>query len=153
MKNIKSIFILVFTLVFLSAGGLGIVYSKINDTSEAADPAVHLKQKNFALLVQKVPHIQVGIKTYQMMKESGTNVQDFEIVICGKVLEELQQGSAHAEVIAGGIKEGIKFTVCGLSLKKFEIKEENLLPGLTPVPNGIIRGFELQEQGYSTIEL
>ena len=57
--------------------------------------------------------------------------------------QELKQGSAA----------GVTYNLCGLSLKQFSIDPETLVDGVEIVPNGLTYMFDLQQQGYTTVEL
>lgn len=118
-----------------------------------SDNQIQIQSKtgeDYALLIRKVNHLKAALKTVDMMKEGDRTVDNFEVVICGKSVTEL---SDHTDLIGQATESGISLSVCGMSLNKFSVAEDELPQGVRVVPNGLIRLFDLQEQGYKTIAL
>ena len=55
--------------------------------------------------------------------------------------------------IEAGLAAGVTFKVCGMSLDKFKIAPTELTEGATIVPNGLTYMFDLQQEGFITVEL
>lgn len=107
--------------------------------------------QSYAMLVRNFNHLNAAIKTVRMMEEDDANsIHHFEVVICGKIVTEFND---NADLIDDATQAGIKLSACGMSLNKFSITEGELPQGVGVVPNGLIRIFDLQEQGYKTITL
>lgn len=131
-----------------------VIALKVNAESIGGDyTIIKPKEAKYALLIRETKHIAIAVKTAQQLKEANPNYKQFEIVLCGKSVMQLINNKEVDDIINKGINLGIKFSVCQLSLDKFEIKSTDLPDGLKVVPNGLIRIFELQDEGYKTIEL
>lgn len=50
-------------------------------------------------------------------------------------------------LLTGGLTMG----ACQITMKRQNIKPEELIEGLPPIPSGVVRVMELQEQGYAYI--
>jgi hypothetical protein len=95
-----------------------------------------------------------------------TNVQNFVDVVGWKNIEALElvvHGPGLRPFIAKGIDPevrgkvealltgGLKMGACQITMKRQNIKLEELIEGLPPIPSGVVRVMELQEQGYAYI--
>lgn len=89
------------------------------------------------------------------MKASGKDYDAFEVVVCGKVVNELidKEHKQLPNMLKQAEELEVRFSVCGMSLDKFSISPEQLPEQFELVDNGLIRIFELQENCYYTIEL
>jgi intracellular sulfur oxidation DsrE/DsrF family protein len=47
---------------------------------------------------------------------------------------------------------GMKMGACQITMKRQNIKPEELIEGLPPIPSGVVRVMELQEKGYAYIK-
>ncbi|NGP87663.1 DsrE family protein [Fodinibius halophilus] len=109
------------------------------------------KNNNYALLVRNYNHLKAAVKTVEMMTEDNPNtVNKFEVIICGKKITDIQK---HQPLIKRAKQKGITLTACGMSMNKFSMDKEELPKGIGVVPNGLIRIFKLQDDGYKTITL
>ncbi len=106
--------------------------------------------QDYAMLIRSMNHLNAAIKTVQMLEDDARAVDQFEVVICGKIVAEL---SDNVNLIERATASGITLSVCGMSLKKFSIDKDELPRGVSIVPNGLIRMFDLQEKGYKTVAL
>lgn len=146
MKSYKSI-----QLVIIVLFSLGL---PLNMTAQSA----HCKDENvkkYALLVRNSEHMGAALKTASQMVESGTHYEAFEVVICGK--EVMKLANKENKQLSGMLQQAqdlkVSFSVCGMSLNKFNISPEELPDQFEVVNNGLIRIFELQENCYYTLEL
>lgn len=113
-----------------------------------------VKEKKYALMVSQEEHIKVAVKTSEdLFTGAKYKAKDFEVIICGKAVESLKAQGELEAIVQEGIANGIKFKVCGISMEKAKVAESDLIKGITVVPNGLLRMFDLQEVGYYTIEL
>jgi hypothetical protein len=95
-----------------------------------------------------------------------TNIQNFVDVVGWKNIEALElvvHGPGLRPFIAKGIDPevrgkvealltgGLKMGACQITMKRQNIKLEELIEGLPPIPSGVVRVMELQEQGYAYI--
>lgn len=106
--------------------------------------------EDYALLIRKVNHLKAALKTVDMMKKNTETIDHFEVVMCGKSVTQLNDNAA---LVRQASQAGITLSACGMSLNKFSIAEDELPQKIKVVPNGLIRLFDLQEQGYKTIAL
>lgn len=103
------------------------------------------------MLIRNMNHLNAAIKTVQMLEEDGQkSVANFEVVICGKEVKNLRK---HSDLICSAKEHNIRLSACGMSMEKFSVKNSALPAGVDIVPNGLIRIFELQENGYQTVTL
>ena len=116
------------------------------------DPA-H-ENKNYAVLISQPNHVVAAVDTGETLTaESKFQRGEFVIMACGKSVEAFVKGSEFSEVIAKGVEAGIKYQICGMSLKQFKVAPESLMEGLEVVPNGLTYIFELKLKGFTTLEL
>lgn len=110
--------------------------------------------KNYAVLISQPNHVVAAVDTGETLtEESKFHRGEFVIMACGKSVEAFVKGSEFSEVIAKGIEAGIKYRICGMSLKQFKVAPESLMEGFEVVPNGLTYIFELKLNGYITLEL
>jgi len=51
-------------------------------------------------------------------------------------------------LLTGGMKMG----ACQITMKRQNLKMEDIIEGLPPIPSGVVRVMELQEQGYAYVK-
>lgn len=105
---------------------------------------------NYALLVRNYNHLKAAIKTVDMLTKEGRTVEHFEVVLCGKKITQINK---NRDLIKKAQKTGITVTACGMSMNKFSMTKSDLPDSVRVVKNGLIRIYDLQEQGYKTITL
>ena len=111
-------------------------------------------KNNYVVLTKKVPQLKPIILTAEALKaQDRDNYGVFQVIICGKTVEELTDKDDMKPFLEAAQKANVKIVVCGFSMKKFEVKAEDLPEELQVVPNGILYDFELQKKGYLSIEL
>lgn len=111
---------------------------------------------NLLFLLRKKEHLAQALVTAEQLRkpEAATTVRagKIMIILCGEEVKMLADTSS-ALLIRKAKFLNVDIAGCGLSLGKFNIKKEQLLPGVEYVPNGFIKAFELQKQGYLSVEL
>lgn len=85
-----------------------------------------------------------------MLTKEGRTVEHFEVVLCGKKITQINK---NRDLIKKAQKTGITVTACGMSMNKFSMTKSDLPDSVRVVKNGLIRIYDLQEQGYKTITL
>jgi intracellular sulfur oxidation DsrE/DsrF family protein len=107
-------------------------------------------------LLRKKEHLAQALVTAEQLRqpEAATTIHAGKImvILCGEEVKMLAD-TASASLIRKAKLLNVDIAGCGLSLGKFSIKKEQLLPGVQYVPNGFIKAFELQKQGYLSVEL
>ena len=83
----------------------------------------------------------------------GKKFGDFQVVVCGKTVQDLTNEETMIGFIKQAEKAGVTINACGFSLKKFGVDRSKLPESLQVVENGILHNFELQKKGYLSIEL
>jgi intracellular sulfur oxidation DsrE/DsrF family protein len=110
---------------------------------------------NLLFLLRQTEHINQALKTIEQLKTSGTSLKagKVKIIVCGEAVTAL--GSKEAEVWVDRISKypDVSIMACGLSLTKFNKTPADLVKGIDYTENGFIKAFELQKQGYLSVEL
>lgn len=110
--------------------------------------------QSFGMLVRTEEHIRASVKTAsELLKSAKFKTDHIELIICGEAVELLKKGSPIEDVLKKAIDMKVRIVACGMSMEKQKVNKESLLPGIEIEPNGLIRIFELQIQGYKTVEL
>ncbi len=147
------------TLINISKGLLfAILFVGLSYSSEAQNVPCKANEKglnSYAILVRTTQHMGAALKTAKQLSEAGKSYEAFEVVVCGKVVKELADKSNEAvsKMLTEAVSLNVKFSVCGMSMEKFEVQPQELPKPLEVVDNGLVRIFELQENCYYTIEL
>lgn len=107
-------------------------------------------------MLRQKEHINQAIKTIESLKTNNTSkliVGNIVIIVCGEAVVNLTTEDAKTWV--GQIEQykNVSIMACGLSLDKFQKKEEDLVSGIKYTRNGFIKAFELQKLGYLSVEL
>ncbi|WP_300441470.1 sulfur reduction protein DsrE [Christiangramia sp.] len=138
-KLILGVFLL--TLTFSNA---------VNAQTSKQEDHLH----NYVVLTKKIPQLQPIILTAEALaEEDGESFGDFQAIICGKTVQELTNKEMMKDFIEKAEKAPVKIVICGFSLKKFKVNKEDIPEELEMVDNGILHDFQLQKQGYLSIEL
>ncbi|MCP2044307.1 DoxX family membrane protein [Pontibacter sp. HSC-36F09] len=110
--------------------------------------------KKYAVLISQPNHLKAAVNTAETItKESRYQRESFVVMACGKSVEAFVKGSSMAQELEKGKAAGITYRVCGMSLKQFNIDASTLIEGVEVIPNGLTYMFDLQQQGYKTVEL
>lgn len=110
--------------------------------------------KNYAVLISQPNHLKAAVNTAETITaNSPYNRESFVVMACAKSVEAFVKGSNMAGDFEKGKAAGVTYRVCGMSLKQFNIDPATLVDGVEIVPNGLTYMFNLQQQGYITVEL
>lgn len=136
---------LLLLLVYLSISSVG--YSQKDTTG---------KKDDLLFLLRQTEHIDQAIKTVaQIQANANTTLKpgNIVIVVCGEAVTKL--GTEEAEQWVKKIKSQphISILACGLSLTKFNKSINDLAKGIGYTENGFVKAFELQKEGYLSVEL
>jgi intracellular sulfur oxidation DsrE/DsrF family protein len=77
---------------------------------------------------------------------------EVEVVAFGGGITLVKGDSSVAVDIAKLQAEGVKFVACQNSMRARHLELKDLLPGVTPVPSGIVEVVTKQEQGWIYIK-
>jgi intracellular sulfur oxidation DsrE/DsrF family protein len=114
------------------------------------------KKDNLLFLVRQTEHINQALKTVdQLQSKSNTTLKTGKVVIivCGEAITALAGKDAEAWVESIRKHPNVSIVACGLSLTKFNKTRSDLVQGIDYTENGFITAFELQKQGYLSVEL
>lgn len=119
-----------------------------------AQESMDIKKNDYVVLTSKVPQLKPILLTAESLAlEDAEHYGDFQIIICGKTVEDLKDKSIMHDFLHKAEAQNVKIVVCGFSLKKFHVEESELPKELEVVPNGILYNFQLQKKGYKSITL
>lgn len=87
-----------------------------------------------------------------LMSGLKPDVVEVEVVAYSEGINLVKVGSTMAEEIVALQGQGVKFVACQNSMRMRKLELKDLLPGLTPVPSGIVEVVTKQEQGWAYIK-
>lgn len=124
--------------------------------STLAFAQINKGKDDLLFMLRQKEHINQAIKTIESLKTNNTSkliVGNIVIIVCGEAVVNLTTEDAKTWV--GQIEQykNVSIMACGLSLDKFQKKEEDLVSGIKYTRNGFIKAFELQKLGYLSVEL
>ncbi|ELR71642.1 hypothetical protein C900_02450 [Fulvivirga imtechensis AK7] len=147
-KNIKTI---IMGLLIVTMGAL--FYQETRAINKETTETGPLKD-DFGILLRKGEHLKVAVRTAEEVQNNPKfNRGRFEIIVCGKEVEKLKKGSELTDTLEKAKEMGVEVKACGISLQKFGVSTSSLQPGIEVIPNGLMRAFELEKEGYLMIEL
>ncbi len=107
-------------------------------------------------LLRQSEHITQALNTVEQLQsnaETNLNPGKIVIIVCGEAVTKLSLPEAKTWVDKAGRHPNLSILAYGLSLKKFKITEKDLIKGIGYTENGFIKAFDLQKQGYLSVEL
>ncbi|MCO4755262.1 MAG: hypothetical protein KC478_12325 [Bacteriovoracaceae bacterium] len=113
-------------------------------------------QQNIALLVRKPNHLKVSLLTlYEMKKDqTGGGYKSASIIVCGKDgVESLKKGGVFSKDLLEIKDKEISVKACGVTMKKFDIRKNELDEKVEIVKNGLLEMIRLKRAGYLGIDL
>jgi intracellular sulfur oxidation DsrE/DsrF family protein len=81
----------------------------------------------------------------------GADSADIELVVYGPGIAMLKKDSVVAARLAGALKAGVRIAACQNSMRGFELQAADLVPGVTPVPSGVVELIRRQHSGYAYV--
>ena len=130
------------------------VLSIFSLTGCKAQTVKHSKENNYVVLTKKVLQLKPILLTVEdLKKEDAENFGDFQIIVCGKTVEDLTNKALMKDHINKAKSLGVKINACGFSLKKFGVDHKNLPKEISIVKNGILYDLQLQKKGYMSLGL
>jgi len=87
---------------------------------------------------------------YDLLIENGVLIEDYEIVVKGKVVTKLIKNSELEEFFQK-YKGKVTVSVCSVAMEKLGVAEETLFEGLQVTPTASVRMLQLQANGYNTL--
>ncbi len=112
------------------------------------------EQHNYVILTKKVAQLKpILLAADALAKEDGANFGNFEIIVCGKEIDDLTDLEKLQPHLDEAKKVGATIIACGFSLKKFKVDAEKLSKEIKIVDNGILHNLQLQKKGYLSLAL
>lgn len=114
------------------------------------------KKDNLLFLLRQKEHINQAMKTVDYLAgeaDTKLNTGKVVIIVCGEAVTTLTTNEAEAWVKQISKHPNVSIMACGLSLSKFNKTKNDLVKGIDYTENGFIKAFELQKQGYLSVEL
>ena len=81
----------------------------------------------------------------------GAGSADIELVVYGPGIAMLKKDSAVAARLAEALKAGVRVAACQNSMRGFHVEATDLVPGVTPVPSGVVELIRRQHAGYAYV--
>ena len=134
--------------------GLGIFGSMAEASHSAENPKKH---KVFFHLTESDPQRANAVLTnvQNLVEVVGwKNIEELELVVHGPGLRPFVARGIDPEVkakVEALLTGGMRMGACQNTMRRQSIKPEDLIEGFTPIPSGVARVMELQEEGYAYI--
>lgn len=132
-------------LVFL-VSFVPLSFTKANETS---------KEKNYAILLSQSRHVKGTLNMLNSMKKDKTKLQfdKARVVLYSDAIHTVKKKSEIIKEIKLAQKNGVEIVVCGVALKRQNVSQEDLLPGILIVEQAIYEMLRLKTLGYISIDL
>ena len=110
---------------------------------------------NLVFLLRNPEHIGQALKTIEQLYSGKSDIRpgNIEIIVCGQAVTALTEAQAAAWAKNIATYPSASILACGLSMNKFNVSKDKLVPGIGYIENGFIRAFEVQKKGYLSVEL
>lgn len=152
--KLKRNYVAVLALGLMTFLGSCTTGTTLAQSTASAETETNADGKNYAVLISQPNHLKAAVNTAETItRESRYQRERFVVMACGKSVEALVKGSGMEQEFEKGKAAGITYKVCGMSLKQFNIDAGSLVAGVEIIPNGLTYMFELQAEGYTTVEL
>jgi intracellular sulfur oxidation DsrE/DsrF family protein len=108
------------------------------------------KTPKYAFVLTTERHLRGVLSMYDLLIENGVLIEDYEIVVKGKVVTQLVKKS-ELEAFFQKYKGKVRVSVCSVAMEKLGVAEETLFEGLNVTPTASVRMLQLQANGYNTL--
>lgn len=108
------------------------------------------KIPKYAFVLTTERHFKGVLSMYDLLIDNGVLIEDYEIVVKGKVVTQLVKNSDLEEFFQK-YKGKVKVSVCSVAMEKLGVAEETLFEGLNVTPTASVRMLQLQANGYNTL--
>lgn len=116
--------------------------------SEIVDDLKSTKQ--FAIGVSDERFFRGALNMYDLLVESGLEIEDYEVVVKGKVVADLLKGS-ELETFFQKYKSKVRVSICSVAMGKLKVSTDELIDGMEPIPTWSVRILQLQAKGYNVL--
>ncbi|WP_026452441.1 hypothetical protein [Aequorivita capsosiphonis] len=116
--------------------------------------AQQMDKQNYVVLTKNVQQLKpILLAAEALANQDGEDFGNFEIIVCGKTIGD----STNLEVMQPHLEKaqliGANIVACGFSLNRFKVDRKRIPKDMKIVKNGILYNFQLQKQGYLSLEL
>ncbi|WP_424002556.1 DsrE family protein [Maribacter sp. IgM3_T14_3] len=108
------------------------------------------KTPKYGFILTSERHFRGVLSMYDLLVENGVEIEEYEIVVKGKVVTLLTKDSELEEFFQK-YKGKVKVSVCSVAMEKLGVAEETLFDGLDVTPTASVRMLQLQANGYNTL--
>jgi len=143
----KAIFRTLLLLLIMAATGTEAHGQKKLDQQVVSDLQ---KTPKYGFILTTERHFKGVLSMYDLLIENGVQIEEYEIVVKGKVVTQLVKES-ELEAFFQKYKGKVKVSVCSVAMGKLGVKAETLFDGLTVTPTASVRMLQLQANGYNTL--
>lgn len=106
----------------------------------------------YVFVISKVNYLKAINDAVSASKESGLNIEEVRVILCGESVKAFQAEKNPLIEKALGEKR-IGLYACGLSLEQMNVDPKVLPPNVSVVRNGILEGMVLEKKGYKVFDL
>ena len=128
-----------------------VAYNTVNNETSIVAYKQDTKGDKYAILVQSIKNLRSSIMTGSEIKQANPKA-DFQIVIMGQMVQELNNKELRAELDAAN-KAGIKLVVCEFALNVYGVTLKDLPLYFIGTPNAHKYMFQLNENNYNTLSI
>ena len=108
------------------------------------------KTSQYAIGVSDERQFKGALSMYDFLVENGVEIEDYEVVVKGKIVANLVEGS-EPETFFQKYKGKVRVSICSVAMEKLGVSKEELFDGLEPIPTWSVRILQLQAKGYNTL--
>lgn len=143
----KTIFQVALVIMFMATSVTEVHSQKKLDQQAVSDLQ---KTPKYGFILTTERHFKGVLSMYDLLIENGVEIEEYEIVVKGKVVTLLTKNSELEEFFQK-YKGKVKVSVCSVAMEKLGVAEETLFDGLDVTPTASVRMLQLQANGYNTL--
>jgi intracellular sulfur oxidation DsrE/DsrF family protein len=143
----KTFFQIALVIMFMATSVTEVHGQKKLDQQAVSDLQ---KTPKYGFILTTERHFKGVLSMYDLLVENGVAIEEYEIVVKGKVVTLLTKDSELEEFFQK-YKGKVKVSVCSVAMEKLGVAEETLFDGLDVTPTASVRMLQLQANGYNTL--
>lgn len=146
--KIKSLLTALFFGLFLTLSNVS--YGQTNTNNN--ELIYNGTSTKFGVMITDVMHFMVALETAELMnlKKNGYT---FEIVMVGKLAQEIAENTELKAAIDKSEAIGAKLVVCEYALDLFKVDKSKVDKRIEITKNAWLYMFELKDKGYNTLDI
>ena len=112
------------------------------------------QKNNYVVTTTRIQQLKpIFMAAESLAAEDGDSFGEFQVLICGKAVEDLACSDTMTPYLKMAEKTGARIIACEYSLKQMGIDTSRLAKGVESVENAITENLQLQKKGYISLEL